>query len=287
MVGKGTYIRNCLFSEVMDKEPSIKRYPHLNLNAVKALYPEDGSKKPPAPNPKVPRKNKKKSKAEQQRQLLFGNATASGVSDNNSDDITDVFDPVSDKSDYETAPDDDLNTTTDVDEVENLEEAEVEEESFSIYPQPVAVINSKKTAKDSVLIGLPLDAQIFFKGSLQIRVLKGGLEVFGHRLVAGMETAAKVYSPRGSSLLSLKAVQQASDGETTAAIEDVRGDCVFVARKLSESWMDYVQTRMKKSWKSGLFGRDQDREEVGLEGAEAKLKELEKTLNITLIDPLR
>jgi hypothetical protein len=264
----------------MDKEPSIKRYPHLNLNAVKALYTEDGSKKPPAPNPKVPRKNKKRSKAEQQRQLLFGNATASGGSDNNSDDITDV-DPVSDKSDY-----DDLNTTTDVDEVENSEEADVEEES-SIYPQPVAVIDSKKTAKDSVVIGLPLDAQFFFKGSLQIRVLKGCLEVFGHRLTAGMETAAKVYSPRGSSLLSLKAVQQASDGETTAAIEDVRGDCVFVARKLSESWMDYVQTRMKKSWKSGLFGRDQDREEVGLEGVEAKLKELEKTLNITLIDPLR
>jgi hypothetical protein len=285
MVGKGTYIRNCLFSEVMDKEPPIKRYPHLNLNAVKALYTEDGSKKPPAPNPKVPRKNKKRSKAEQQRQLLFGNATASGGSDNNSDDITDV-DPVSDKSDYETVPDDDLNTTTDVDDVENSEEAEVEEEP-SIYPQPVAVIDSKKTAKDSVVIGLPLDAQFFFKGSLQIRVLKGCLEVFGHRLSAGMETAAKVYSPRGSSLLSLKAVQQASDGDTTSATEDVRGDCVFVARKLSESWMDYVQTRMKKSWKLGLFGRDQDREEGELEGAEAKLKELEKTLNITLIDPLR
>jgi hypothetical protein len=270
----------------MDKEPPVKRYPHLNLNAVKALYPEDGSKKPPAPNPKVPRKNKKRSKAEQQRQLLFGTATASGGSVT-SDDITDVFDPVSDKSDYEGAPDDDLNTTTDVDDVENSEEAEVEEESLSIYPQPVAVIDSKKTAKDSVVIGLPLDAQFFFKGSLQIRVLKGCLEVFGHRLVAGIETAAKVYSPRGSSLLSLKAVQLASDVDTTAATEDVKGDCVFVARKLSESWMDYVQTRMKKSWKSGLFGRDQDREEVGLEGAEAKLKELEKTLNITLIDPLR
>jgi hypothetical protein len=281
MVGNGTYIRNCLFSEVMDKEPPVKRYPHLNLNAVKALYPEDASKKPPAPNPKVPRKNKKRSKAEQQRQLLFGNATASGGSDNNSDDITDVVDPVSDKSDYE-----DLNTTTDVDEVENSEEAEVEEEP-SIYPQPVAVIDSKKTAKDSVVIGLPLDAQFFFKGSLQIRVLKGCLEVFGHRLVAGMETAAKVYSPRGSSLLSLKAVQQASDVDSTAATEDVAGDCVFVARKLSESWMDYVQMRMKKSWKSGLFGRDQEREEVEVEGAEAKLKELEKTLNITLIDPLR
>jgi hypothetical protein len=274
------YIHNCLFPEVMDKEPPIKRYPHLNLNAVKALYPEDASKKPPAPNPKVPRKNKKRSKAEQQRQLLFGNANTSG-SENN-EDITDV-DPVSDKSDYEAAPEDDLSNTTDV---EDLEEAEVEEES-SVYPQPVAVIDSKKTAKDSVVIGLPLDAQFFFKGSLQIRVLKGCLEVFGHRLVAGMETAAKVYSPRGSSLLSLKAVQQASDGDTSAATEDVRGDCVFVARKLSESWMDYVQTRMKKSWKSGLFGRDQDREEVGLEGAEAKLKELEKTLNITLIDPLR
>lgn len=280
----------------MEKD-RVKRYPHLNMSAIKACYLDNSSQKTEKDQSKILRKRKKMKKADLQRKALFEEAEGP------SEDVDDKTEPASDESD-EVVGTDDLGVTDvgeEVDEDEQQQEADHMEE-FSVYPNPAEVIDCKRLTKDSVLIGLPLNATIFFKGCLQVRVLHGCLDVFGHRIQAGTEaaaaTATRLYSPRGSSLLPLHAFQSLNDQQEAAVdaveSEGVQGDCLFVARRLAEPWTDYVQSRMKKSWKLSLFGRDQERdggvraEEEDEEGErEVRLKEMEKTLNITLIDPAR
>ena len=262
----------------MEKE-RVKRFPHLNVNVLKAYYPQNLDQEVSKGAKKSSKQQKKLYKAQLQREALF--------KDENDVDP----DPVSDISDNE-APRVDLSATDGDEAEEMIEEDEEEGAELSTYPHPVEVISWKKLTKDSVLIGLPYDAAFFFKGCLQVRVLRGSVEVFGHTLRP--EDTVRLYSPRGSSLLAVQAVRLSGNAAEVLSETDegVSGDCLFVAKRLSEPWTDYVQTHMKKSWKLSLFGRDQDREvavvgEEEDETAAVRLKDMEKIVNITVIDPAR
>ena len=85
--------------------------------------------------------------------------------------------------------------------------------------------------------------------------------------------------------------------DKAAVLEDsegdgLGGDCLFVAKRLAEPWTEFTQAHIKKSWKLSLFGRDPDGREVGVgeeeeETAATRLKEMEKLINITVVDPAR
>lgn len=120
--------------------------------------------------------------------------------------------------------------------------------------------------------------------------------MFGHKLRPSGEMV-RLYSPRGSSLLALQAVRQPceeTDAAAAAITADegagVASDVLFVAKRLAEPWTDYVQGHVKKGWRLSLFGRDPEREVTeGNEGetAEARLKEMERILNVSVVDPAR
>jgi hypothetical protein len=142
----------------------MKRYPHINVNALKSLYPQENSDS--KLNKRGARKNGKKqkrklSKAQQQSMLVSGICI---------DDVGDA-DPGSEKSDGELAVLTDF-SATDIDDVVDIDEEEKEanESELMVYPQPCDIISWKKLSKDSVLIGLPYDAAFFFKGCLQVSV---------------------------------------------------------------------------------------------------------------------
>jgi hypothetical protein len=267
-------------SEPAMEKSRVRRFPNVNVNALKSCFPEEATSKGENRKNKTGKKHKKMTKADKQREALFPDKS------NDSETVT-VIDSVSEKSEDNDAALLDV-TSTGIEE--DMEVAEGEAEHFSAYPTPAEVIDCKKLTKDTVLVGLPEGATVFFKGCLQVRVIRGCLEAFGQKLSPGAEDTTRLYSPRGSSLLPLKAFQLSKGNAAEAAEPEeveagVRGDCLFIAKRLSESWMEYVQSHMKKSWKISLFGRDQEKEEET--EAVFKLKEMEKTLNITCIDPAR
>ena len=208
------------------------------------------------------------------------------VSEKMDDTVSEKSDTASEKSDTEAVSEDPGGEALNEEDMKPADGSD-----SSLYPQLADAFDSEKVSKDSVQISLSAGAPIFFKGCLQVRVLRGCLDVFGATLrPTAKDSTARLYSPRSGSLLPLRAAvqQEPISNESEMAVTEEEG-CVFVAKRLTEPWMEYVETRVKKSWKFGLFGKDPDwglEEEKGTEGGE-KIKEIEKTLNVALIDPAR
>jgi hypothetical protein len=147
----------------------VKRYPHINVNALKAVFPQDNNasetkkKKGARKGEKKPKR--KLSKAQQQSLLVSGTPNIDVIGR-----YPDIDDPEKSDGD-EIAVITDL-SATDVDEAVDMDEEEEENEPqllSAIYSPPCDVIQWKKMSKDSVIIGLPYDAAFYFKGCLQVR----------------------------------------------------------------------------------------------------------------------
>merc|ERR1719147_618833 len=90
--------------------------------------------------------------------------------------------------------------TSDFDHEDHMED----EEEVALPKDVSEFMNFKIISKDKAIIILKDDSKFYFKGKLQIKVLKGSLEILGHTLLP-CSTFSQVYSPRGYSLLDVHA----------------------------------------------------------------------------------
>merc|ERR1719233_2163175 len=84
--------------------------------------------------------------------------------------------------------------TSDYDQ-EDIMEPENEEE-MDVNNDLCEFMNFKIISKDKALLMLNHDSKFYFKGKLQIKVLKGKLDILGHTLLPSISFTS-VYSPRG------------------------------------------------------------------------------------------
>ncbi|XP_023343250.1 polynucleotide 5'-hydroxyl-kinase NOL9 [Eurytemora carolleeae] len=186
----------------------------------------------------------------------------------------------------------DVSTTsfalTDPSDMEEGQEKEEEEEE-EVVLNPSDILEHRMLDQDRVLLGFKVGAEFFFKGSMQIKVLKGVVSVQGYELEPRDEYTS-IYSPRGYSLLSISGTKE---GNSDAELEDrlaseriinastLNSSILFIAKKLTEPWMEYLKKNLKKAEKINLFGRDLSSQDVD------ELQDVEKCLDITLFRPDR
>jgi len=180
--------------------------------------------------------------------------------------------------------------TSDYDQ-EDIMEPENEEE-MDVNKDLCEFMNFKIISKDKALIMLNHDSKFYFKGKLQIKVLKGKLDILGHILLPS-SSFTSVYSPRGYSLLDVHAYR----GDTEEVIADkvlsegvgydesklVAGDCVVVTRKIAESWTKFLQKNLNVKTKLNLLQRDNNIPEEWQNNEE--VTKVEKILDINFLHP--
>ena len=107
-------------------------------------------------------------------------------------------------------------------EEEEVEEEEEEEPEKSPLPETSLSdsLQFKLISKDKALISLQNDSKFFLKGQVQLKVLKGKLEILGHILTSKDKSFRSVYSPKGYSLLYCQGFL-ADDDVTTDITEEL------------------------------------------------------------------
>ena len=174
---------------------------------------------------------------------------------------------------------------------EDIVEQEDEEE-MDVNHDLGEFMNFKIVSKDKALIILNHDSKFYFKGKLQVKVLKGKLEILGHTLLP-CSLFASVYSPRGYSLLDVHAYK----GDTEEDIADkvlsegvgfddsklVIGDCVVVIKKTIETWTKFLQKNLNMKTKLNLLQRDNNIPEEWQNNEE--VTKVEKLLDINFLHP--
>ena len=156
------------------------------------------------------------------------------------------------------------------------------------------------TSAEKAVIGMVHESKFYFKGKISIKVLKGRLEILGTILTSQSQEFFSVYSPKGYSLLYCQGFRADSETDSLERLEsedinckDVSSsDCVFIAKKLEETWCDFLTDHLKKSGnKINLFRRDpvlkkysppavqEERERETLKNAFSKLEE---TLDVNI-----
>merc|ERR1719483_532011 len=150
----------------------------------------------------------------------------------------------------------------------------------------------KIISKDKALVILAHDSNFYFKGKIQVKILKGKLEVLGHSFGPSSKFVS-VYSPRGYSLLDVHgyrgdaeediADRLLAEGVAFDESKLITGDCVFVAKKLIEDWTQFLQRNLNVKTKINLLHRDinipvefQNNEEI---------VKVEKVLDVNLVHP--
>lgn len=162
-----------------------------------------------------------------------------------------------------------------------------------IVPKDLGEFMKFKTiSKDKVLLMIKDDSQFYFKGKLQIKVLKGNFEVLGHTF-SPSNTYSNVYSPRGYSLLAGHAYKGDDDEDISEKIlaegisfdesKLLSGDCVMVIKRLSENWTKFLQKNLNVKTKLNLLQRDQNIPEEWQNGEE--VTNIEKTLDVNFLHP--
>jgi len=176
------------------------------------------------------------------------------------------------------------------------EEMAEEEETLA----PLNVFNNDKLdfkliSKEKAVIIMEAGALFHFKGKLQLKVLKGSVEILGFKITPS-EKQHKVYSPRGYSLLSLQASLSSSDdpeckdlctqllkeGLSLDQSREASGDCIIIASRLEESWMNYLHTNINIKTKINLLHRDLNIPTLLQPGGD--FEQLEKALDVNLLD---
>lgn len=175
--------------------------------------------------------------------------------------------------------------TSDFDQ-DDPEEEEVIKRDLSEF------IKFKIVSKDKALVILTNESRFYFKGKMLIKVLKGKLEVFGHSLYP-CNSYVPVYSPRGYSLLDVHGFRDEADHDITekliaegVSLEESKilsGDCIFVTKRLSENWTNFLHKNLNMKTKLNLLYRDQNiPQEIQNDD---ELSKLEKVLDVNLLHP--
>merc|ERR1719154_965939 len=139
----------------------------------------------------------------------------------------------------------------------------------------------KIISKDKTLVILAHDSNFYFKGKLQVKVLKGKLDVLGHSFGPSGKFIS-VYSPRGYSLLDVHGYRGGMDEDIAdkllaegIAFDESKlltGDCIFVAKKLTEDWSKFLQRNLNMK----IPEEFQNNEEI---------VKVEKLLDVNLMHP--
>ena len=208
-----------------------------------------------------------------------------------------IIPPGSQTQESETDPDTSAFNSSPSYDVEEEEEEEDEEEPEK-SPSPETSLSDslqfKLISKDKALISLQNDSKFFLKGQVQLKVLKGKLEILGHTLTSKDKSFRSVYSPKGYSLLYCHGFLADDDVPTdiTFTEELIReglnqkdcedfneaSGCIFVARKLQEPWSKFLTDQLRQTSKMNLLYRDQSQ-------SEENIVSLEKALDINLYQP--
>jgi len=173
---------------------------------------------------------------------------------------------------------------------EEIEEADDEEEVVNCVTD---FLTLKLISKDTALFSLPDNSSIYLKGKLDVKVVRGSIEVLGHTIHPS-PIWTSLYSPRGFSLLYLGAKagrdaqenisqQLVAEGVSFDEAKEAQGDCVLLVRKLDSDWAKFVHRHLNVKAKMNLLNRDanlppelQHGEEVGL---------VEQALDVNLVHP--
>ena len=197
-----------------------------------------------------------------------------------------------------------LNSSPQNDHMEEEEEEE-EEEEYEDEDDEASEYNLSESlqyrlaSKDKAVISLSNDTKFFFKGQLQIKVLKGKLEILGHFITNKDKKFQHVYSPKGYSLLYCHGFQDDTEADVTKLSSDlvreglshddseaITGDCVFVARRLQEPWSKFLTEQLRQNNKINLLHRDNRQlQEEAQNGDVDSITILERALDVNLIHP--
>ena len=159
--------------------------------------------------------------------------------------------------------------------------------------EPLSTFMSfKPISKDKVLVMLADSSSFYLKGKVQVKVLQGAVEVQGHTITPSSKFSS-LYSPRGFSLLEVKAFGAASpvdlpakllnEGMSPSDAKVVKGDCIIMARKLTENWTKFIHSNLNHKAKMNLLNRDANLPEE-LQHDE-DVTNVEKILDINLVHP--
>jgi len=175
---------------------------------------------------------------------------------------------------------------SDTDGAKQNDDAECPSETLS------DIISCRPLANDKFLFIQNDQSSVYVKGALHIRVLGGAVEVLGARIISSNEYSS-LYSPKGHSLLKLTASKGDLDpniietlvheGLNVNEAKSVVGDCIYIVKKVRDSWTKYVQNNLNESTKINLFFRDQNIPEE-LKNA-PDLEHVEKCLDVNLFHP--
>ena len=174
-------------------------------------------------------------------------------------------------------------------DIEENEEVDAEERTNCVTD----FLSLKLILKDTALFCMADNSSIYLKGKLDVKVMRGSIEVLGH-IIHPTPLWTSLYSPRGFSLLYLGAragnstqenISQhlVAEGVSFDEAKEVQGDCVLLVRKLDSDWAKFVHRHLNVKAKMNLLNRDanlplelQHNEEVGL---------AEQTLDVNLVHP--
>ena len=182
------------------------------------------------------------------------------------------------------------------------EEEEMEEEESEKSPSPESSLSDsfhfKLVSKDKAVISLLNNSKFFFKGQVQLKVLKGKLEILGHILSSKDRSFRSVYSPKGYSLLYCHGFLADDEVSTDITAELKReglsqkdyedftdtSRCIFVARRLQEPWSKFLTDQLRQTSKMNLLYRD-TKNLLDQANPEDHVVSLEKALDINLFHP--
>ena len=137
------------------------------------------------------------------------------------------------------------------DEMIENEEVDAEEERVNCVKD---FLTLKLITKDTALFCMPDSSSIYLKGKLDVKVIRGSIEVLGHT-IKPLPLWTSLYSPRGFSLLYLGAKAENSTQENISQqlvaggvsfdeAKEVQGDCVFLVRRLDSDWSKFVHRQL-------------------------------------------
>jgi len=178
--------------------------------------------------------------------------------------------------------------TSDFDHEDHMED----EEEVVLHKDVSEFMKFKIISKDKAIIILKDDSKFYFKGKLQIKVLKGSLEILGHTLLP-FSAFSQVYSPRGYSLLDVHAYKGSIDEDIADKVlaegvsfdesKLLSGDCVIVLKKLAETWTTFLQKNLNVKTKMNLLQRDLNIPEEWQNNED--VCQVEKVLDVNFLHP--
>lgn len=122
---------------------------------------------------------------------------------------------------------------------------------------------------NSVLLSLPFDQRVYFKGRIQVEsVLRGDLLSYGGKFNQKSSFPIQVFSPKGYSLVFLQAAKCSPekldlnqlDAKAKKFVKKATDSTLVILSKLDLSWQDEVENKLKysdsKKQMFNLFGRE-------------------------------